>query len=62
VGVRSPGRTVLEPGIAAAVAVLIGLILGGALTQGNLLAGGLVPFLGGYLGERQQSARAVGNR
>ncbi len=63
VGLRSPGRTVLEPGIAAAVAVLIGLLLGGALTPGNLLASALVPFLagllGGYLGERRQAARAV---
>lgn len=63
VGLRSPGRTVVEPGISAAVAVLVGLLLGGAFTIGNLLAGGLVPFLagllGGYLGERRQSARAV---
>jgi hypothetical protein len=60
VGLKSPGRTVLEPGISAALAVLVGLLLGGALTLGNLLAGGLVPFLagllGGYLGERRQAA------
>jgi hypothetical protein len=63
VGVKSPGRTILEPGISAAIAVLLGLLLSGALTLGNLLAGGLLPFLagllGGYLGERRQSARTV---
>ncbi len=60
VGLKSPGRTILEPGISAAVAVVIGLLVSGAFTLGNLLAGGLVPFLagllGGYLGERRQSA------
>jgi hypothetical protein len=60
VGLKSPGRTILEPGISAAVAVVIGLLLGGAFTLGNLLAGALVPFLagllGGYLGERRQAA------
>ena len=63
VGLKSPGRTILEPGISAAIAVFIGLLLGGAFTLGNLLAGGLVPFLagllGGYLGERRQSTGAV---
>ena len=66
VGLRSPGRTVLEPGISAAVAVVVGLLLGGAFTLGNLLAGGLVPFLagllGGYLGERHQSRGAAVGR
>jgi hypothetical protein len=61
VGLKSPGRTILEPGISAAIAVVIGLVISGALA--NLLLGGLVPFLaglaGGYLGERQQSSRAV---
>lgn len=65
VGLKSPGRTVFEPGISAAIAVVIGLILGGALTPGNLLIGGLVPFLagllGGYLGERRQSAGTAVN-
>jgi hypothetical protein len=63
VGLRSPGRTVLEPGISAAIAVVVGLLLSGAFTLGNLLAGGLVPFLagllGGYLGERHQSRGAI---
>jgi hypothetical protein len=66
VGLRSPGRTILEPGISAAIAVLISLILSGGLTLANLLVGGLVPFLagllGGYLGERRQSAGAVVSR
>src|SRR3712207_2068298 len=56
VGLKSPGPTVLEPGISAAIAVVVGLLLSGAFTLGNLLVGGLVPFfaglLGGYLGER----------
>jgi hypothetical protein len=30
VGARSPGRTVVEPGISAAIAVAIGLLIGGA--------------------------------
>lgn len=58
VGTRSPGRTVVEPGISAAIAVAISLLASGAFTLGNLLAGGLVPFLagllGGWLGERRQ--------
>jgi hypothetical protein len=57
VGARSPGRTVVEPGISAAIAVAVGLLLGGGFTLGNLVAGGLVPFaaglLGGWLGERR---------
>jgi hypothetical protein len=63
VGLKSPGRTIVEPGISAAIAVIIGLLLSGAFTLGNLLAGGLVPFLagllGGYLGERHQSRGAI---
>ena len=66
VGVKSPGRTILEPGISAALAVVLGLLLSGAFTLGNLLIGGLVPFLagllGGYLGERRQSAGVVVGR
>ena len=63
VGVKSPGRTIVEPGISAAIAVIIGLLLSGAFTLGNLLVGGLVPFLagllGGYLGERHQVRGAI---
>jgi hypothetical protein len=66
VGLKSPGRTILEPGISAAVAVVVGLLLSGAFSLGNLLAGGLVPFLagllGGYLGERHQSREAAVSR
>ena len=65
VGLKSPGRTILEPGVSAAIAVVIGLLLSGAFTLGNLLVGGLVPFLagllGGYLGERHQSRGATGS-
>ena len=63
VGLKSPGRTIVEPGISAAIAVIIGLLLSGAFTLGNLLVGGLVPFLagllGGYLGERHQARGAI---
>ena len=58
VGVKSAGRTILEPGISAAIAVLIALIISGNFTLVNILAGGVVPFvagvLGGWLGERRQ--------
>jgi hypothetical protein len=63
VGVRSAGRTILEPAVAAAVAVAIGLLIAGQFSFGNLLAGAVVPFLagllGGWLGERRQSASAL---
>src|SRR4029450_203959 len=58
VGVRSAGRTIIEPGISAAIAVLIALLISGNFTVVNLIAGGLVPFVagvvGGWLGERRQ--------
>ncbi len=58
VGLKSAGRTILEPGISAAVAVIIGLLISGNLTVLNIAVGALVPFvagiLGGWLGERQQ--------
>ncbi len=64
VGLRSAGRTVLEPGISAAVAVAIGLLIIGSFGAGTLLASGFVPFLagllGGWLGERRQRAQAIG--
>ena len=57
-GLKSTGRTILEPGISAAIAVVIALLISGNFTLVNLLAGGLVPFiagvLGGWLGERRQ--------
>lgn len=62
VGVKSAGRTILEPAIAAAVAVGIALLLSGVFSIGTLIAGGLVPFLagllGGWLGERRQESKA----
>jgi hypothetical protein len=58
VGIKSVGRTILEPGISAAIAVLIALLISGNFTLANMVAGGLVPFgagvLGGWLGERRQ--------
>ena len=58
VGLKSVGRTILEPGISAAVAVLIALVISGNFTVVNLLAVGVVPFiaglLGGWFGERRQ--------
>ena len=58
VGVKSAGRTILEPGISAAIAVVIALLISGNFTFGNIIAGGIVPFLagvlGGWLGERRQ--------
>jgi hypothetical protein len=63
VGLRSAGRTILEPAISAAIAVALSLLLGGAFSLGNLLAGGLMPFLagllGGWLGERRQRSHGV---
>ena len=60
VGMKSAGRTILEPGISALIAVLIALALSRQLTVANLLIGGLVPFIagvvGGWLGERSQRA------
>jgi hypothetical protein len=58
VGVKSAGRTIIEPGISAAIAVLIALLISGNFTAVNLIAGGLIPFVagvvGGWLGERRQ--------
>ncbi len=66
VGVKSAGRTIIEPAIAAAVAVAIALALSGVFSVGNLIAGGLVPFfaglLGGWLGERRQESAAAALR
>jgi O-antigen ligase len=58
VGVKSTGRTILEPGISAAIAVVIALLISGNFSIVNILAGGVVPFvagvIGGWLGERRQ--------
>jgi hypothetical protein len=60
VGLKSAGRTILEPGISAAIAVVIALLISGNFTFGNIIAGGIVPFiagvLGGWLGERRQGS------
>jgi hypothetical protein len=62
VGLKSAGRTILEPGISGLIAVVIALLISGQLTALNLIIGGLVPFaagvLGGWLGERRQAAPA----
>jgi hypothetical protein len=58
VGIKSSGRTILEPGISAAIAVVIALLISGNFGIVNLIAGGIVPFLagvlGGWLGEKRQ--------
>lgn len=63
VGARSPGRTIVELGVSAAIAVAISLFLGGAFTLGGTLAGAVVPFLagllGGWCGERRSRGPAV---
>jgi hypothetical protein len=60
VGIKSAGRTILEPGISAAIAVVIALLISGNFTLGNMITGGLIPFaagvLGGWIGERRQEA------
>jgi hypothetical protein len=59
VGIKSAGRTIIEPGISALAAVLIVLVLSRQLSVGNLFIGGLVPFaagvLGGWLGEQRHT-------
>ncbi len=63
VGLKSAGKTILEPGISAAIAVLISLLLSGTFTIGNMIVAGVLPFaagiLGGWLGERQQEQSAA---
>ena len=62
VGVKSAGRTILEPGISAALAVVLALLVSRNFSVGNLIGSALVPFLagvlGGWLGERRQDATA----
>ena len=62
VGKKSIGRTILEPGISAAVAVIVLLLFAGGFTLPNVIAGGLVPFLagvlGGWLGEQRHMPAA----
>jgi hypothetical protein len=58
VGIKSSGRTILEPGISAAIAGVIALLISGNFGIVNLIAGGIVPFLagvlGGWLGKKRQ--------
>lgn len=60
VGIKSAGRTIVEPGLSAAIAVALALLISGNFSIGSLLAAGLVPFVagiaGGWLGERRQAA------
>ena len=60
VGRQSAGRTILEPGISAALAVVVLVVVSGGFSLANIVAGALVPFLagilGGWLGERHQMA------
>ena len=60
VGVKSAGRTIIEPGISAAAAVVIALLISRNFAIVNVIVGGFVPFLagvlGGWLGERRQGA------
>ena len=64
VGVKSVGRTILEPGISAVAAVLIVLLVSREFSVVHLLVSGVVPFaaavIGGWLGERRQAAGAQG--
>jgi hypothetical protein len=59
VGVKSAGRTILEPGISALIAVILVLVISQQLTAMNVLIGGLVPFVagvvGGWLGEKRSA-------
>jgi hypothetical protein len=63
VGVKSAGRTIVEPGLSALIAVLIGLAVSGNVSVRNLIVGGLVPLVagtvGGWLGERRQQGKAA---
>lgn len=58
VGIKSAGRTILEPGVSAAIAVVVVLLISGNFSIGNIIAGGIIPFaagvLGGWLGEKRQ--------
>ena len=62
VGLKSAGRTIWEPAIAAAVAVAFVLLLSGNFGLGNVIGAGLVPFLaalgGGWLGEKRQDTKS----
>jgi len=58
VGRKSAGKTIIEPGISAVIAVLLSLVLSGSFGLVDILIGSVLPLLvallGGYLGERAQ--------
>ena len=62
VGIKSSGKTIIEPAAAAAISVTISLVLSGNLNIAYLLTAGFIPFLagllGGWLGEKKQEAKA----
>jgi hypothetical protein len=61
VGAKSAGRTIVEPGLSALIAVVIGLAISGNVSARNLIVGGLVPLIAGavgdWLGERRPQAK-----
>ena len=63
VGMKSAGRTIIEPGLSALAAVLIVLALSRQLSIGNILIGGVIPFaagvLGGWIGEQRQNTARI---
>jgi hypothetical protein len=63
VGAKSAGRTIVEPGLSALIAVVIGLAMSGNVSVRNLVVGGVVPLIagavGGWLGERRQQGKAA---
>lgn len=58
VGKRSPGKTILEPGLSSAIAVALWVVFSGSFNLGAIVIGGILPFgaglLGGYIGEKSQ--------
>jgi hypothetical protein len=56
VGVRSAGRTTVDPWISAAIAVVIVVLISGDFNIGNIIVLFLAGVLGGWLGERWQDA------
>lgn len=62
-GQRSPGRTIVEPGLAAFAAAGLTLLFKGQANLVSILIGGALPFLagvaGGWLGERSPTGRAA---
>lgn len=57
-GKKSPGKTIVEPGLAAFIAAALSVIVQGGADVTTILVGGALPFLaglaGGWLGEKAQ--------